>query len=218
VTTRTVKIKVCGLSSSTNGALVAALGPEWIGFNFYRPSPRYISPRDAASMVTSASKRIGVFVDESYEAILSVAHEARLDGVQLHGDESPELCVIIRNQGLSVIKACNVEGVHSLLDSSRYTQSVDFLLFDAPRQGAKKGVLLGGTGVSIEWRELPWHLVHKAFFIAGGIDEYKIQEMLPLMSNPQFIGFDLNSKFETSPGIKDVERIKKLLLFLETVE
>ena len=203
-------LKVCGMRERDNIEDVLELQPAWMGFIFEPSSPRYF-PRAAnpASLfgLTGRVKKVGVFVNEDEEVMLSFQQQHALDYIQLHGHESVETCRQLKQAGIKIIKAFRInEAVDfSIVDS--YTPYVDSFLFDA------SGPLFGGNGTVFNWQLLKQHRFNKPFLLSGGIGPDSVNQLLAF-EHPEVIGVDVNSKFETAPGVKDA---KALLLFQQQI-
>ena len=148
-------------------------------------------------------KRVGVFVNEKPEVILSQAKKYSLDMIQLHGDEDSIFAEQLAEK-IKVIKAFRVEEDFNFSETKPYEKSCSFFLFDT------KGKLYGGTGKKFNWDQLQKYTGHTPFLLSGGItpeDAGNIRNF----SHPDFAGIDLNSGFETAPGVKDIQKIKNFL-------
>lgn len=201
-----LKIKVCGLKYINNiRHLVNEVKPDYIGFIFYplssRFAPKYLNPK-SIRYVPERIKKTGVFVNESREKIRHYVENYQLDAVQLHGQESPELCKSLQESGLEVVKSFSFKGKSTLSHCRKYMDVADYFLFDTP------GPLYGGNGSRFNWLELKEESPPKPYFLSGGIDledAYRIQHLLL----PNIYGVDINSRFEISPGKKDIKKIMK---------
>lgn len=180
---------------------VVGLEPDFIGHIFYAKSPRYIDDADFTGLKTASSnvKRVGVFVDENLENILKHIADFDLYAVQLHGNETPELCAQLKEKTL-VIKAFGVDEVFDFSRLKDYKKAVDYFLFDT------KTSAYGGSGKTFDWNILQNYTGKIPFFLSGGIVPQNLQEAIKL-NHPAFFGVDLNSKFESSPGVKNVEKL-----------
>lgn len=220
---RNLKIKVCGMRDADNVRAVAALDIDFLGFIFYPKSPRYaqkavpetelMTNTATASrrndMVMRKPQRVGVFVDETPQAIIAHIHNDQLDYVQLHGHELPEMidhlkrAVISDNHhSLKVIKAFSISKPDDLLQTKAYEGIADLFLFDTPTES------YGGSGKKFDWQMLQAYDGHTPFLLSGGIGPEDI-DRIHKFEHPQCIGIDLNSRFETAPGIKDVEALRR---------
>ncbi len=200
-------IKVCGMREAQNIAEVAELGISMMGFILFDRSARYVTEK-----VTSTPKnikRVGVFVNASNEYIAEMVTQHSLDVVQLHGGESPELCRDIRaSLGVSVIKAISIASKNDISFTDSYLNCVDYLLFDTKCDG------FGGSGKRFDWSILDTYCGDTPFLLSGGIDADSADEISHL-NHKSFAGVDLNSRFEVSPALKDIE---KLRVFIEKLK
>jgi phosphoribosylanthranilate isomerase len=201
-------IKVCGMRDAKNIESLAELGPDFMGFIFYPKSPRYVGQIDIPKLPENI-KKIGVFVNESITDVLEIAQKHDLNGVQLHSDETPEFCAEIKKTGLLVVKAFAVDSAFGFENLKSFEDHVDYFLFDT------KGDGYGGHGTSFDWGILKRYTLNKPFFVAGGVSNDNIGKLLKL-DHPMFRGVDVNSKYEISPGLKDIEALKELFLTIKT--
>lgn len=198
-----MKIKVCGLRDKENIEAVAALKPDYMGFISYGPSPRYINnmPADILVNLPANISKTGVFVNESKENIDELIADYGFTAIQLHGSESPEFANSFRNK-VTVLKAFGLNNDFDFEQLNNYANKVDYFLFDT------KTDTHGGSGRTFDWRILDKYKLDIPFFLSGGLSLDNLDEVTHI-DHPQFYGVDLNSKFETSPGIKDIEKLKK---------
>ena len=202
-------IKVCGIKSKENIALISTLDIDMIGLNFYPPSVRYINPNTSSSRFNSLPKRIkkvGVFVNESEENIDKIASKFDLDYIQLHGDENVDFCKSISKKH-KIIKVFRITPESDFVMVSQFSFA-DYFLFDTATKH------FGGSGKKFDWSKLEEYHDDTPFFLSGGIGPDDISEILNY-DHPQYIGIDINSKFETAPGIKDPNH---LLPFIEKLQ
>jgi phosphoribosylanthranilate isomerase len=201
-----MKIKVCGILSPENLEQVCALKPDWVGYIFYGGSKRFVGTRPDPALFQIPGpdiRKVGVFVNESLDFVQRAFASKQLQLVQLHGDESPEYCSKLSRQGIPVVKALAVETKSARLEE--YREQVQFFLFDTPGQG------YGGTGQKFDWdllKKVPGNI---PFLLGGGIGPGDAETVLAL-DHVGLQGIDLNSQFEHSPGIKDVERLKEFII------
>jgi phosphoribosylanthranilate isomerase len=200
------KIKICGITNIDDAQAAIDAGADMLGVNFYRPSPRYITPDAARELVNELKSNdravdiVGVFVNETIESVLDIASVTGIDAVQLHGDESSAFCEEINTRdGLRVIKALRVSAEFMPDHGQRYL--VHGIMLDAFHPG-----LRGGTGQTIDFdlaRETR-KLVPR-LFLAGGLSPENvavaIQEVAPY-------AVDACSSLESAPGKKDVSRMR----------
>ena len=184
---------------------VETLDIDMMGFIFWPKSSRYVSQRP--DYLPKRVKRVGVFVDEDPEQVKRLADDYALDYIQLHGQESPSY--IFQLRGLHVIKAFNISIAEDLLQTQPYEGLVDFFLFDA------KGKSVGGNGEKFNWDVLDAYQGATPFLLSGGIGSDDA-ERVNAFYHPKCIGIDLNSRFELSPGLKDVAKLKEFMCNLNT--
>lgn len=186
---------------------IAATDPDVMGFIFYSGSPRYmanhLTPEDLESIPLYIIK-MGVFVNESCDEILRIAKLYNLNGVQLHGSESPETCKTIRSSGLIVFKAFSITDDFDFEQTEAYSSSCRFFVFDASGDG------WGGNGIRFNWEKLQSYKGETPFLLSGGIKAEDILE-LKALKHPYLTGFDINSNFEIQPGEKDVKKVKRFI-------
>lgn len=225
-----MQIKVCGLREPANIRAVSALDVDLIGFIFWKSSQRYVKSvsirtgllPDVAGQAANAlsnnnckePKKVGVFVDEMPQNIITAVFNYQLDYVQLHGEETVELIENLRRTivpnirpNIKFIKALNIASENDVKCWRKYDKAVDMLLFDT------KGNAIGGNGSKFNWNILSAYDGTIPFLLSGGIGPNDADDILSF-SHPAFAGIDLNSQFETSPGVKD---IGKLRTFIEKI-
>ncbi len=195
-------VKVCGMRDEQNIAQVAALGVDMMGFIFYPKSPRFVDKRVDVEGVNLS--KVGVFVNESVETILSTAAKFSLEYIQLHGSESREQCQLLREKGFKVIKCVSISSVADMPVALHYLTYVDMLLFDT------KCSSYGGSGESFNWKILDSYCGNTPFLVSGGISP-EMAEQVRALSHPMFAGVDLNSRFELEPALKNVEELAKFI-------
>ena len=198
------------MRESENIEKVAQLGVDMMGFIFYPKSPRFTSQSVDRTAADKNVCRVGVFVNESAGLISDKIHLFDLNAVQLHGNESRELCELLHKQNglLKVIKAISVSTAGDIQKYKEYVGAVDYFLFDT------KCKTVGGSGQQFDWQVLENYDGDVPFILSGGIGPEDV-ERIRNFHHPKCIGIDLNSKFELKPGLKDV---KKLNTFLENIE
>lgn len=201
------QIKVCGMTEGENIRAVEALGVDLIGFIFYPRSPRFA--RSVPSYLPERAGRVGVFVDSGYDEIMLLRDEFGLEYAQLHGAEPPEFCERLRRAGLRVIKAFGIGPAGDGLPAadSGYAEACDLYLFDTRSAG------YGGSGRPFEWDALRHYSERVPFFLSGGVGPDSVVS-IEHIENDMFVGVDLNSRFELSPGVKDVA---SLAAFIESI-
>ena len=196
-------IKICGMKFPENIRQIAFLQPDMIGFIFYAKSPRFVnSPKDLTQLFIPPSiKKMGVFVNETKETMMQKVKIYQLQGVQLHGDESPGLCLAMKQQNLKVIKAFSIASADDIKRCALYEGFVDYFLFDTKTSGH------GGSGEKFDWEIINAYRGLTPFILSGGISPEDAEAILAL-KHVRFAGIDLNSRFEVSPGLKDDELLK----------
>ena len=200
-------IKVCGMREPENIRAVEALGIDLMGFIFWPPSSRYVGEKP--SYLPRNCRRVGVFVDAALPDILTAVQDFRLDMIQFHGHESPEAIAALKARipGVRVVKSLAVAGLEDLEQTEAYADVCDAFLFDT------KGRLPGGNGRQFDWSVLQRYQGRLPFLLSGGIGPDDAQRIRAFQV-PGCIGIDLNSRFETEPGLKDVDALRT---FIETI-
>jgi phosphoribosylanthranilate isomerase len=201
------RVKVCGMCDPLNVKEIAEAKPDFMGFIFFSGSPRYVGKDPEISLfhnVPNSIKKAGVFVNENNQKILDLSIRTGLDIVQLHGNESPASCLQLRSSGLTIIKTFNIDNHFDLQFLIHYIPVCDFFLFDA------KGERPGGSGMKFNWTKLEDYSFDKPFFLSGGIGPEDTR-IFKAMENRGLFAIDINSRFEISPGIKDVVLVKTFI-------
>jgi phosphoribosylanthranilate isomerase len=201
---KATQVKICGLTRLDQAMDCAAWGADALGLIFYPPSPRYVTVKKASaisSAVRASICMVGVFVDETYDHIMRTARSARLDTIQLHGSESPELVRKIRSEGLKVIKTlfCRREPYYS--HASDFPASA-FLV------ECGDGPLPGGNAKTWDYARMKDFGKKFPFILAGGLSLENIQEALAICQ-PNAV--DISSGVELKPGIKDMSKVKAFI-------
>jgi phosphoribosylanthranilate isomerase len=212
-----MKIKVCGMRDSENISSLIALSPDFIGFIFYRKSSRYVTDFPQVE-IPSTIKKVGVFVNEKLDEVLKMVINYQLDCVQLHGNETAEYCQKLRqfsytNIGIDssspyfeIIKAFSVADDFDFTKTVSYQNNCDYLLFDT------KGKDYGGNGVKFNWKILKKYKYKTPYFLSGGIGLEEKKELKEFLRRPESnycVAVDVNSRFEISPGVKNIEKLKE---------
>ncbi|MBI5373763.1 MAG: phosphoribosylanthranilate isomerase [Sphingobacteriales bacterium] len=200
-----MNIKVCGITEMKQLQQLDGLDIDFAGLIFYKDSPRYVGDKLNAKDVKKADfdlKKTGVFVNPEMIEVLDAIDEYGLEVVQLHGDESPEICEDLSSE-VEVIKAFRIKGdedIDKLV--APYDAACDYYLFDTG--GLKES--FGGTGKQFDWTILSKAKIEKPFFLSGGIG-VEDAARVKAFKHPDLFGVDINSKFETAPGVKDMKLI-----------
>jgi len=207
-----MKIKVCGISSVDEALALHKEGVNYMGFIFYPASKRYalhaLSLDQIKSVQLPGVLKVGVFVNEPLEKVIATATEAGLDMVQLHGDETPNYCKEMANH-YPVIKAFRISEIDDVAYKiAEYLEEVDYLLFDTASS------VYGGSGISFDWKKLANATGQKPYFLSGGIgpdDVSKITSFVESDAAGNCIALDVNSKFETAPGQKNIQLLQSFI-------
>lgn len=192
--------KVCGMRDAQNIRDVESLGVDWIGMIFWPKSKRYVA--EVPSYLPEHLKKVGVFVDSTLDDILQHISDYQLDIIQLHGQESPDFAKALKPH--TIIKAFNIEKADDLLQTEKYEGIADYFLFDT------KGKMVGGNGQKFDWSVLTAYQGKTPFLLSGGIGP-EDAESVRSFHHPKCIGIDLNSRFESEPGFKDINQLKTFI-------
>jgi phosphoribosylanthranilate isomerase len=202
-----LKIKVCGMKDPLNRAKLESLPIDFFGFIFYPQSKRFIGNPDSdqfRELIKTTKKKVGVFVNETAEKILEIARKASFTHIQLHGDETPQVCKLISENGFKTIRAFRIDKQSDFNETLKYEGIADFFLFDT------KAGFPGGTGKKFEWKLLNDYRGTTPFFLGGGINPDD-SNMIRSLIHPQFYGVDLNSGFENYPGFKNFAALARFI-------
>lgn len=197
------EIKVCGMRDSSNITELLLLQPDYVGFIFYEKSPRYIDTLPDVYF-DSSIKKVGVFVNASERTINEKRIQFGLDILQLHGDETPELCFTLKQTGAQVMKVFRVDEGFDFQLTRRYQDYCDYFLFDTQTKA------FGGSGKKFDWRLLEQYNNARPVFLSGGIGPDDAQEIRKV-TNLNLKAIDINSKFEKEPAVKDIELLKQFI-------
>lgn len=207
-----MEIKVCGMRDPENiRELLNKVQPDWMGLIFYSKSSRFVSEQSVSQIAGFPVKKVGVFVNEEVDQILTKIREFDLSAIQLHGQESPQFVESLsKNTSAEIWKVISVENQIDWQSFKGYLPYVSKFLFDTATSTH------GGSGKKFDWKVLETYPFNKGFLLSGGLDGESAEEVLALgVKVPQLEGVDLNSKFEDAPGFKNIEklvRFKKRLL------
>jgi phosphoribosylanthranilate isomerase len=203
-------IKICGLTTPQTLDVAIEAGADMIGFVFFPPSPRHLdfmAARTLAGRVRGRAQKVALSVDADDEWLAAAMEAVRPDVLQLHGRETPERVVEVRNRfGLPVIKALPIAARDDLATIRHYESVADRLLFDAraPRDATRPG----GLGRSFDWRLLEDIDSGLPFMLSGGLDAGNVAEALRITRAP---GVDVSSRVERAPGEKDPDKIQAFI-------
>lgn len=198
--------KICGLKDPANiAAILEQVQPDYAGLIFYRGSSRFAGnlPPEQLPVFPPATKKVGVFVNATAEEIMQAVTDYGLQLLQLHGSESAAFCRQIHEKtGLPVIKAFAVGETFDFAQLADYEEAVNFFLFDT------QGKSHGGNGITFNWELLQSYTYQKPFFLSGGIGMEQA-ELLKTISLPALYAIDVNSRFETAPGMKNADLLRE---------
>jgi phosphoribosylanthranilate isomerase len=197
-----VKIKICGITNVKDALFCEASGADALGFVFYPGSKRYISPEKAgeiSSILSPLTMKVGVFVNATTDEIHKISVIAKLNLVQLHGDESPDF---VKGLKVPAIKVFHVNDNFNYNSMEVYNSG--YFLLDTHSAG------YGGTGIPFDWTKTPDELRDHAI-IAGGVSENNIEQ---IYREVHPYGVDVSSSLESAPGKKDK---KKVEIFFKTI-
>ncbi len=213
-----MRAKVCGLNSVAQMMALDEMGVEFAGFIFYPKSPRYILKQVAKEALKKAKgqqiNKVGVFVNEQQDEVIRMVDECGLYLVQLHGDETPRYCEKIADY-VTVIKAFRLRNDDDVLWKIKdYQNVVDMFLFDTA------ALDYGGTGKQFDWNILSKLHINKPFFLSGGIGPDDIESLTAFSKDPvakNLFSVDINSRFESSPGVKNMDLVKPFIQQLKLI-
>ena len=200
-----MKLKICGLKDPENIKEVAKLKPAYMGFIFYEGSKRFVGENFVMPEFSSEIKKTGVFVNAGAGYIIDKIDEYQLDAVQLHGNETPQFCEVF-SHFTEVIKAFGMDEDFDFETLVAYKNTCHYFLFDT------KTTEHGGSGRIFDRKILVKYKLDVPFFLSGGIGLEEMKELGIINYELKIFGVDVNSKFETRPGMKDIERLKKIIL------
>ncbi len=203
------------MRDSANIQSVLALNPDFMGFIFYEKSPRFVGENLDEELLKSfprSTRKVGVFVNAHPDFILKNVKKYGLDLIQLHGDELPDVCRNIQSRGISIIKAFQVDENFQFGRLNNYKPHCDYFLFDS------KGAAYGGNGTAFNWDILKAYDNDKPFFLSGGLQAENLPDIVAMKNKGMNLyGIDLNSRFETEPGLKDAAKLQDFFTRLRGV-
>lgn len=214
-----MRIKVCGMTQVEQIKHLDTIGVEFAGFIFYHKSPRYVFKHLTRPEIKKIRgqhiNKVGVFVNAPVEELLAIVDECGLQMVQLHGDETPKYCEKVADY-IGVIKAFRLrEDDQVLWKIKDYQDIADMFLFDT------EGAGYGGTGKKFNWSVLKGLRINKPFFLSGGIGPEDVENVKTFIQDPvakDLFSLDVNSKFETIPGLKDMQAVEKFVNEIKTIK
>jgi phosphoribosylanthranilate isomerase len=210
-----MRIKVCGMTQVQQVNELNAMGVEFAGFIFYPKSPRYVFkhiPAIEIKRIKGNINKVGVFVNAEVNEILRTIDDCGLYVVQLHGDETPRYCESISDY-ITVVKAFRLSDTDNIEWMIKdYQDVVDMFLFDT------EGAGYGGTGKKFNWEKLKGINIRKPYFLSGGIEPNDVDLIKNFTQEPvskNLFSLDINSKFEISPGVKDMDLVRNFVAALK---
>ena len=204
-----MNLKVCGMRYDHNILEIASVKPDYMGFIFYEGSARHMT--SSIPTLSTSIKKVGVFVNASFDFIVDKINTYNLQAVQLHGEEIPEFCKSIQALNIKVIKVFSIKNKFNFDELTPYESVCDFYLFDT------KGPLAGGNGYCFNWSVLDNYSSTKPYFLSGGIGLDNISQLHAFKistASTYCHAIDVNSKFEVAMAKKDkksLEKFKQLL-------
>lgn len=207
-----MRIKICGITDSATASTIANLGGDTLGFVCVPQSSRYVSILTIAEIINSIPEEIstvGVFVNTPIAEIIQIVAKTGLTAIQLHGEETLETCVKLREilPNREIIKAFRVKNRESLANIADYYPMVDTLLLDAYQPN-----VYGGTGKTLNWQELADFRPPRPWLLAGGLNADNVIEAINLTNCD---GIDVSSGLELTPGQKDIAKVTQLFQALD---
>lgn len=210
-----VQAKICGLNDAESLQAALGGGADAIGLVFYAPSPRAVTPEQAAALLAEAGaavdkvRKVGLFVDPDDTLLDAVMAHVPLDMVQLHGSETPErVAEIGRRTGLPTMKAFRIRNAEDFGAVGDYDSAASWLLFDAKAPDDAKHALPGGNGMRFDWNLLAGRDWAHPWMLSGGLDATNVAEAIRISGAPWV---DVSSGVEQAPGHKDPARIRAFL-------
>ena len=209
---KNTRVKICGLSTVETLEAACRAGADYVGFVFFKPSPRHISYEQAATLspiVPEGILKVALSVDADDETLKQIIASLRPDMLQLHGSESPARVAEIKQKfAIPVLKAISVETPEDIAAIIPYEGIADMILFDAKAPRDLKNALPGGNGISFDWKLLDNAAIKGDFMLSGGIDAGNVTQAIALT---KAAAVDVSSGVETSPGKKECGLITRFI-------
>jgi len=199
-----IRVKICGITNWPDARAAGEAGANFLGFNFYEKSPRFVTPIEAAKIrrqFPGTAESVGIFVNATADEVLSVCSSLRLDAAQLHGDETPETVAMVA-KSIRVFKAFRVGPEFSLSTLDEYPGAGAFLL-DAAHAGQ-----YGGTGRTTDWALAQRAALTHRIILAGGLNIENVAEAIRMVRP---FAVDVASGVESKPGKKDHGRLRDFI-------
>lgn len=198
-----MKLKICGMNNQENTFSISELQPDFLGFIFWKDSKRYCN--NVIENIPDTIQKVGVFVDTDYNEIVDKIISHQLNYVQLHGEETADFCLQLRNTNVKVIKSITIYNKFNFNGLKYNKNCIDYYLFDT------KGKLPGGNGTTFDWEILNQYKEDIPYFLSGGIslEEWpKLEKFLQSEAAKKCFAIDINSQFEDDFGVKNKQKIK----------
>jgi len=202
-----MKLKICGMKYPDNILDVSKLKPDYMGFIFFHKSLRHVDMHEIEGPMQKLPEdisKVGVFVNHPYSEVIDICRKLKLNFVQLHGNETPDYVSRIKDSGTCVIKVFHMGKTFDWNLTKDFSTKADFFLFDTSTQQ------FGGSGQKFDWAMLDNYHDETPFFLSGGIDIDDIPDINKL-NHPQIWGIDINSRMESSPAFKNINRIQTFI-------
>ncbi|MBN2519205.1 MAG: phosphoribosylanthranilate isomerase [Bacteroidales bacterium] len=202
-----IKIKVCGMREFQNINQLVELNPDYIGFIFYPNSKRFAGKKISSKIlkiIPKEIKKVGVFVNEELEKLKKIVKKNQIDFVQLHGNETPDFCKNVKESNISIIKSFSINERFNFKIMENYKEYCDFFLFDTFT------IYFGGSGEKFNWEILKNYDNEIPVFLSGGISPDDI-DAIDKLTWLNIHAVDINSKFETEPGLKNIEKVQQFI-------
>lgn len=207
-----IEVKICGVNTPAALRATVEAGADYVGLNFYPPSPRAVTPDQAAALTAAAPPRlckVGLFVDVEDETIAKTLAAVGLDMLQLHGGESPARVAEIRARfGLPVMKVVKIAGAAEVAAAEAYFRVADRLLFDAKPPKEMTQALPGGNALTFDWQLLAGKTWPIPWMLSGGLEAANVAEAARI-SGARAV--DVSSGIEDRPGLKNPDKIRAFL-------
>jgi len=215
---RNTRVKICGLSTPETVRACLEAGADYLGFNFFARSPRFVSPAQAAALAAPLPHdvlKVALTVDADNATLDAIIAALKPDILQLHGAETPERLIELKTRyGLTLMKAIPVSEPQDLEKVALYHDSADLLLFDAKPPKSMDNALPGGNGLSFDWSLLAGQKPDTPWMLSGGLDPDNVIEAIRVTGAE---AVDVASGVESGPGVKDVTLIEKFIRAAKSV-
>jgi phosphoribosylanthranilate isomerase len=206
------RVKICGLTTLEDARYASGAMADYLGFIFTSTSKRYIDPDLAAAIIawTEGPEAVGVFVNQAIDDVIDIVNKTGIQLVQLHGDESVEYCSLMPVPVIKAFSIADDDSIDTVQEKIRpFEGKVDFFLFDT-----KVGEQSGGTGIPFNWKFMNQLDTETPYFLAGGLGPDNVREAINLVKP---FAIDANSKLESEPGLKQLEKFEAFFDQMQTV-